>query len=64
WKKQLYHSMSHQERYTFISYPLLNNIFMIGEEKSTPLEYHEPKNVSKQVVDDISKWVWNIVKGK
>jgi dienelactone hydrolase len=64
WKKRLDQSMSQQELYTFISYPLLNNIFMPGEEKSSPLEYHEPKNVSKQVVDDISKWVWKIAKGK
>ena len=42
---------------TFHSYPKLNDLFVVGENRSTPAEYHEPGNVAPEVVDDISAWL-------
>lgn len=62
WKRELLGSSIISDTYSFISYPQLNNILMPGSEKSNPLEYHEPNNVSKQVIDDISSWLWKYIK--
>jgi dienelactone hydrolase len=42
---------------TFHSYPGLNNLFIEGEGKSTPAEYHNPGNVAPAVIDDIANWL-------
>jgi dienelactone hydrolase len=42
---------------TFRSYPALNNLFIAGEGKGSPAEYHNPGNVSPEVVDDIAHWL-------
>jgi uncharacterized protein len=42
---------------TFHSYPALNDLFIEGKGKSSPAEYHNPGNVSPQVLDDISAWL-------
>jgi uncharacterized protein len=42
---------------TFHSYPALNDLFIAGQGKSSPAEYHNPGNVSPQVLDDISAWL-------
>jgi pimeloyl-ACP methyl ester carboxylesterase len=41
----------------FHSYPALNDLFIQGQGKSSPAEYHNPGNVSAQVLDDISAWL-------
>ncbi|PWU08017.1 MAG: hypothetical protein C5B51_08570 [Terriglobia bacterium] len=41
----------------FHSYPKLNGLFIAGENKSTPAEYHNPGNVAPQVIDDIAAWL-------
>jgi uncharacterized protein len=53
WKSGL----SGSSNVTFHSYPKLNDLFVAGENKSTPAEYHEPGNVAPEVVDDISAWL-------
>jgi dienelactone hydrolase len=42
---------------TFRSYPSLNNLFMKGEGKGSPAEYHVPGNVAPEVLDDIATWL-------
>jgi dienelactone hydrolase len=42
---------------TFHSYPSLNNLFIAGEGKGSPAEYHNPGNVAPEVVDDIAHWL-------
>jgi pimeloyl-ACP methyl ester carboxylesterase len=44
-------------RVTFRSYPTLNNLFIAGEGKGSPAEYHNPGNVAPEVVDDIANWL-------
>jgi fermentation-respiration switch protein FrsA (DUF1100 family) len=41
----------------FHSYPKLNALFITGEGKSTPAEYHNPGNVAPEVVEDIAAWL-------
>jgi uncharacterized protein len=53
WKKTL---GSHKD-VTFITYPKLNHLFMEGKGKSVPAEYSAPGNVSKDVIEDIAKWI-------
>lgn len=60
WKNGLLNGKVYDSSYNFIKYSDLNNIFMEGYEKSSPLEYHEPKNVSKKVVDDIAQWIHTV----
>lgn len=57
WRNGLLQNKVNDPRYSFVSYKKLNNVFMSGDEKSSPIEYHEPKSVDKEVVDDISKWI-------
>ena len=45
---------------TFRSYALLNNLFIKGEGKGSPAEYHVPGNVAPEVVDDIGTWLSNL----
>ncbi len=42
---------------TFRLYQELNHLFIVGDGKSTPAEYHVPGNVSGQVVRDIASWI-------
>ncbi|UNC93844.1 alpha/beta fold hydrolase [Candidatus Contubernalis alkalaceticus] len=46
-----------REDVVFKSYPGLNHLFIEGQGKSTPEEYFQPGNVSKEVVDDIASWI-------
>lgn len=45
---------------TFISYPGLNHLFIIGEGKSTPDEYMQSGHVDKKVINDIAGWIKNL----
>jgi pimeloyl-ACP methyl ester carboxylesterase len=42
---------------TFHSYPSLNNLFIKGEGKGSPADYHLPGNVAPEVLDDIVTWL-------
>jgi uncharacterized protein len=50
-------SLAPSANVTFHSYPALNALFIQGQGKSSPAEYHNPGNVSPQVLDDISAWL-------
>jgi dienelactone hydrolase len=45
------------ENVTFRSYPTLNHLFITGEGKSSPVDYHNPGNVAPEVLDDIAGWL-------
>ncbi len=47
------------DNFSFISYPLLDHLFMECKGKSTPDSYKEKKFVSKNVIKDISDWIKN-----
>lgn len=53
WKSAL----AGRENITFHSYPPLNNLFIKGEGKSSPAEYHNPGNVAPEVLGDITTWL-------
>ena len=42
---------------TFHSYPALNDLFIKGEGKGSPAEYHNPGTVAPEVVDDLAAWL-------
>ena len=42
---------------TFHSYPELNDLFIKGQGRGSPAEYHNPGNVAPEVVDDIVTWL-------
>jgi pimeloyl-ACP methyl ester carboxylesterase len=42
---------------TFHSYPALNDLFIKGEGKGSPAEYHNPGNVAPEVLDDVASWL-------
>jgi pimeloyl-ACP methyl ester carboxylesterase len=44
---------------TFRSYASLNDLFIKGEGKGSPAEYHNPGNVAPEVLDDIATWLSN-----
>jgi uncharacterized protein len=46
-----------RDNVTLRSYPALNHLFIAGEAKSSPAEYHNPGNVAAEVVDDIGVWL-------
>src|SRR5580658_4137143 len=46
-----------RENVTFHSYPALNDLFIKGEGKGSPAEYHNPGNGGPVVLDDIASWV-------
>jgi uncharacterized protein len=50
-------SLAGSANVTFHSYPALNALFIQGQGKSSPAEYHNAGNVSPQVLDDISAWL-------
>lgn len=54
-------ALENKENTTFRIYEGLNHLFMFGEGPSTPIEYQQPANVSVEVIDDIAKWIKNIV---
>ena len=53
WKSAL----SGSKNVTFKSYPALNDLFIPGEGKGSPAEYHSQGNVAPAVVDDIAAWL-------
>jgi hypothetical protein len=53
WKSAL----ASRENVTFHSYSSLNDLFIKGEGKGSPAEYHNPGNVAPEVVDDIASWL-------
>jgi fermentation-respiration switch protein FrsA (DUF1100 family) len=50
-------SLSSRNNVTFHSYPALNDLFIAGEGKGSPAEYHGPGNVAPAVIDDIANWL-------
>lgn len=50
-------ALSGKKNVSFITYPLLNHLFIPGKGKSKPGEYMKPGNVSKKVIEDISRWI-------
>jgi dienelactone hydrolase len=42
---------------TFKSYPALNDLFITGQGKGSPAEYHNQGNVAPEVLDDIAGWL-------
>ncbi|MBA3631725.1 MAG: DUF3887 domain-containing protein [Acidobacteria bacterium] len=42
---------------TFKSYPLLNHLFMSGEDVPNPADYKKTNHVSAEVINDISNWI-------
>jgi hypothetical protein len=42
---------------TLRSYPKLNDLFIEGEGKSNPAEYHNPGNVAPEAINDIANWL-------
>ena len=55
WKSAL----AGRENVAFKSYPALNDLFVKGEGKGSPAEYHNPGNVAPEVLDDIVAWLAN-----
>lgn len=53
WKSAL----AGRDNVTLRSYPSLNDLFMKGEGKGSPAEYHNPGNVAPAVLDDIAAWL-------
>ena len=56
WQKEL----KDKKNVRFISYPDLNHLFMIGEDKSTPQEYNLVGHVENKVIEDIANWIISI----
>jgi uncharacterized protein len=50
-------SLGTRDDVTFHSYASLNNLFIKGEGKGSPAEYHNPGNVAPEVLDDIASWL-------
>jgi uncharacterized protein len=50
-------ALSDNKSVTFRSYPTLNDLFIAGQGKGSPAEYHAPGNVAPAVVDDIAAWL-------
>ena len=42
---------------TFHSYPSLNALFIKGEGKGSPAEYHNSGNVAPEVIEDMAAWL-------
>jgi uncharacterized protein len=56
WQKEL----ENYKNFSFISYPMLNHLFIAGTGKSTPEEYMDKqKHVAPEVIKDIAKWIKN-----
>ena len=53
WKQNLSDNPKNQ----FVSYPILNHLFMKGEGKATPDEYEKQGNVEEKVILDIANWI-------
>jgi len=55
---ELWHSnLKNHDNASFISYPKLNHLFIIGEKPSTPQEYAIKGNVDTSVITDISNFI-------
>ena len=44
---------------TLHSYPALNDLFIKGDGKGSPAEYHNPGNMAPEALDDIAAWLAN-----
>jgi uncharacterized protein len=55
WKSAL----AGRENVSFHTYSALNDLFIKGEGKSSPAEYHNPGNVAPEVLDDLAAWLAN-----
>jgi alpha-beta hydrolase superfamily lysophospholipase len=55
WKSAL----ADRENVAFHSYPSLNDLFIKGQGKGSPVEYHNPGNVAPEVLDDLANWLSN-----
>lgn len=53
-------ALRERKNVTLRSYPYLNHLFIVGEGKSTPSEYQQPRHVSGEVITDIAKWILGI----
>jgi uncharacterized protein len=53
WKSAL----AGRDSVTFHTYASLNDLFIRGEGKGSPAEYHNPGNVAPEVLDDIASWL-------
>lgn len=53
WKSAL----AGRSKVEFRSYPSLNDLFIKGEGKSSPAEYHNPGTVASEVLDDLVAWL-------
>ncbi|MFH1755058.1 MAG: alpha/beta fold hydrolase [Candidatus Latescibacterota bacterium] len=50
-------ALSARNNIKFKSYPLLNHLFMEGQDKSAPDEYEKPGHVAAVVIRDIADWI-------
>jgi dienelactone hydrolase len=50
-------SLADKPDVTFISYPALNHLFLVGEGASTPTEYGIPSHIPEEVINDIVTWI-------
>jgi dienelactone hydrolase len=50
-------ALSGSKDVTFHSYPTLNDLFIAGQGKGSPAEYHALGNVAPAVIDDIAAWL-------
>jgi uncharacterized protein len=50
-------ALSSQQNVTFKSYATLNHLFIEGNGKSSPAEYHRPGHVAEVVIHDIAQWI-------
>ncbi|HLL74908.1 MAG TPA: alpha/beta fold hydrolase [Pyrinomonadaceae bacterium] len=55
WKRALADS----KNVTFKSYPKLDHAFLEGEGPASDADYRRPRNVARQVVEDIAAWLKN-----
>ena len=53
WKRAL----SGSKNVTFKSYPKLDHAFLEGEGPASDADYRQPRNVARQVVEDIAAWI-------
>lgn len=56
-----YDSLRDKENVSFKVYDDLNHLFMSGEGPSTPFEYQQPANVAAKVIEDIAKWIKDVL---
>jgi hypothetical protein len=50
-------ALSDRKDVTFKSYPKLDHLFLEGEGPASDADYRRPRNVARQVVEDIAAWI-------